>query len=389
MGLRGWVLATVLAFALAPATAQAGVWLAGDLHVHTTYSHDSYGGPNDDNTGLDEAYTLGFPVVGDFLLAKTRGLDFLAITDHNDVRSQSDPGFGSFGVVGLPAYENSLSGHAQMLGARQVYPDVDHSSAAAVQGQMNQLRADGGVFQINHPANSDTEDPDDLDWALAYSVVPDVVEAWNGSPLYEAPLPAANSRDDAVAYWDGWLDRGAKVGLTGGSDSHWLALAAIAGAGQPTTWVYAADRSVPAILEGIRRGRTFVSHQPPGMLGPRLFLEADADRNGTYESMVGDQVPPGTPLRVRAQGVVLGTLLSVFTNGGAAAFAPVRVTSLNFEKRFTLPASRTWVRAELGLEDLPAERKAICALTGLTSALYGYCRNRLLVLAMTSAVYVR
>src|SRR5215213_11185162 len=92
------LLVAIVALAL-PGTARAGEWLAGDLHVHTTYSHDSYGGPTDDNTGPEELNTFGFPVTGDFGLAATRGLDFLAITDHMDVRSQGDPGFGAFGVL--------------------------------------------------------------------------------------------------------------------------------------------------------------------------------------------------------------------------------------------------------------------------------------------------
>src|SRR3954452_16625674 len=114
------LLCTVVALAvLAPATAaQAGVWLAGDLHVHTTYSHDSYGGPTDDNTGPDEGYTLRHTVTDDMALAKSRGLDYVAITDHSDVRSQSDPGWAfakQIGLVPVPGYENSLNGHAQML----------------------------------------------------------------------------------------------------------------------------------------------------------------------------------------------------------------------------------------------------------------------------------
>src|ERR1700710_2876557 len=109
----------LLALAL-PTSASAGRWVAGDLHVHTTYSHDSYGGPTDDNTGPEDVFTLGHTVTDDFAIARSRGLDFLAITDHNDVRSQSDPGFGTSGVLGLPAYENSLTGHGQMLGATHV-----------------------------------------------------------------------------------------------------------------------------------------------------------------------------------------------------------------------------------------------------------------------------
>ena len=43
------------------------------------------------------------------------------------------------------------------------------------------------------------------------------MEAWNISPLYQPPLPSASDNDGAIRYWEGWLDRGEKVGATGGS----------------------------------------------------------------------------------------------------------------------------------------------------------------------------
>ena len=107
-GVRGRLIAALtcaLAALALPATASAGRWVAGDLHVHTTYSHDSYGGPGDDNTGLEDIFTLGHTVTDDFAIAATRGLDFMAISDHMDVRSQSDPGFGTSGVLGPEAFD--------------------------------------------------------------------------------------------------------------------------------------------------------------------------------------------------------------------------------------------------------------------------------------------
>jgi len=58
-----------------------------------------------------------------------------------------------------------------------------------------------------------------------------------------------------------------------------------------------------------------------------------------------------------------------------------------FEYRFRLPAATTWVRAELFEPDLAAERGVVCddAFGSETT----YCRNLLLVLAMTSALYLR
>lgn len=374
------VLPTVGAARADEAPAATGEWLAGDLHAHTTYSHDSYGGPEDDNTGLEEGYTLGHTVGSHFTVAAARGLDFLAITDHNDVRSQSDPAWGSLGVIGLPAYENSLDGHAQMLGATTVY---DHgSSASEVAALADRIRADGGAFQINHPGSGGDGD---LDWSYGYDVVPDAVEVWNISRLHQPPLPSASSNDEAVSYWEGWLDRGFRVAATGGSDNHYLATTAVQGVGQPTTHVFAADRSVAGILAGIRAGRTTISHQPPAHGGPQLFLEADGDGDGGFEAMVGDTVEPGAVLRVRAHRAT-GSFLRVVTDGGRLE-AEVPVLGPEWEHEFTVPSDRTWVRVELFAPDLAPMRAALCpdAVAGTTT----YCRDQLLVTALTSALFLR
>src|SRR3954462_12252195 len=204
-------LAGVLVLA-APAVAKppAGEWLAGDLHVHTCFSHDVWCGPDDDNTGIEDANTLGHSVGDDFLLAGLRGLDYLAITDHNDIRSQSDPGFGADGVIPVPGYENSLHGHAQMLGARRLYDNGD-SGTAAVTALADALRADGGVFQANHPS--------DPVWGYGYDVPLDTVEVWTLPRFYQEPFPSNSDNDQAVRYWQGWLDRGAHVTANRGSDS--------------------------------------------------------------------------------------------------------------------------------------------------------------------------
>ena len=374
----------VLALALSPAAAAEPrlQWVAGDLHVHTTFSHDSYGGPDDDNTPLEEGYTLGHTVASQFAVARGRGLDYLAISDHNDVRAQSAPGFGD-GLIGIPAYENSLRGHAQMLGATRLYDNAD-GSVDAVRQLASLLRADGGVFQVNHPAEGATAD--EPDWGYGYDVVPDTVEPWNITTMYQPPLPSASDNDGAIRYWEGWLDRGEKVGATGGSDNHYLATTALQGAGQPTTWVAVRERSAAGVLEGIRRGRTFISHQPPAYGGPRVFLEADRDRDGSYETVVGGQARGGTPLRVRVHGAP-GAQLRVVTGGGILPFKPVPVTGATFEHRFALPGAARWVRAEVVGEDLSEARRQAC--DGLLGSETTYCRNRVARLALTSAIYLR
>ena len=361
--------------------ARAGVWLAGDLHVHTTYSHDSYGGPGDDNTGLEDANTVGLSVGDQFRLAGSRGLDYLAITDHNDIRSQSDPGFGTAGVTAVPGYENTLKTHAQMLGARRIYDNGDKGLEAA-RSVADALRADGGVFQVNHPASPA--------WAYAYQVPAETSEVWNLPWYYQPPFPAAADNDRALRFWQSWLDRGAKVGATGGSDSHWAYTSPAQGVGQPTTWVYAADRSRAGVLAGLRAGRTVISHQPPAYSGPRLFLEADADRDGRYEAMVGDTVPPGSRVRARILGAA-GATLRLVGDGGRELAAPVAVDSEEFEHAFAVPRSASWAHAQLYGEDAPEGRQAGCTVIPSDDLMgsFTYCTNRVVMLGLTSAIYFR
>lgn len=384
MSARLTIAAVVLACALGAPVALAappGRWLAGDLHAHTTYSHDSYGGPTDDNTGPGDAYTLGHSVTSQFTVAASRGLDFLAITDHNDIRSQTDPGFGAGGVLPIPAYENSIAGHAQMLGARRIYDNGDKGVAAA-RALADALHGDGGVIQANHPI--------DPKWEYGYDVPVDSVEVWNLPWYYQSPLPAASDNDGALAYWYGWLDRGAHVAATGGSDNHYVSTSAAQGVGQPTTWVYARGRSVTGVLGGIRAGHTFVSHEPPGYRGAQAFLEADGDRDGSFESIVGDTVPPGSPLRVRVTGAA-GASLRIVGDGGHPLGDPVAVSSDDFTYRFKAPAETTWVHAQVYGEDRPTDRGELCTtvfgadLAEQTT----YCRNRVAMLALTSALYLR
>src|SRR3954469_25366002 len=106
-------------------TPRGRVWLPAYLHTPSPYPPDVYGGPTDDNTGPDESYTLGLPVAGKFLEGRERGLRYMVVSDHNDVRSVPELGAANQGLIAIPAYEHSIKGHAQMLGAIKLYPAGD------------------------------------------------------------------------------------------------------------------------------------------------------------------------------------------------------------------------------------------------------------------------
>jgi len=364
--------------------------------VHSCYSHDAYCPgtdepieyePGDDPGHLQEeledhvsengegVYTYDVTVGNRFQEAALRGLDYSAITDHNDIRSLDDPGFGTAGVIGLPGYENSIEGHAQMLGATRIY-DMPDRSAGAVNGLAGRLRADGGVFQANHPgyriesafAGCETAP---LSWRYGFDVRPDTIEVWN-------PTSAIV---EAERYLDCWLDRGARIGLTGGSDGHWASTQAV-GSGNPTTWVLARERSREGILAALREGRTSISDAPPANGGAPLLLEADADTDGAYEAAVGDAVPAGTPMRVRSGSPTATGVVRVRANGATLLEESLPAGG---EVNFEAPATPGWVRATLRAPVSESETAPGCEPSEASISLCAYDQS---MLGMTSPIYL-
>jgi hypothetical protein len=69
-----------------------------------------------------------------------------------------------------------------------------------------------------------------------------------------------NPAQVGLSFWEEQLNRGYRLTAVGGSDNHrpTLPLDETSSVGHPTTVVYAAELSTPAILAGIRSGRVFV-----------------------------------------------------------------------------------------------------------------------------------
>ena len=178
----------------------------------------------------------------------------------------SDPGFGAYGVIGVPGYENSLHGHAQMLGATRIYDKGDGSAAAvnaiaerAARGRRRLPDQPSRRQTSTRAASTTAPTPATLDWSTATTCSPDTLEVWNlTSSIQLSPRPTGSAGST----------RGAHVGATGGSDSHWLSTVAVQGVGNPTTWVFARDRSRAAVAAR-RSGRAHDDLAPAARAGRR------------------------------------------------------------------------------------------------------------------------
>ncbi|TMR92662.1 CehA/McbA family metallohydrolase [Nonomuraea basaltis] len=232
-------------------------WYAGDFHAHTVHS----------DGGLTIAELAE--------LAHGRGLDFLAVTDHNTISHHPWLDKIDRGIALIPGQEVTTDrGHANVFGDvgwvdfRQPADSwVEHAERA------------GGLISINHPLGGDCA------WLLPIGRRPRVAEVWSSGwwdRRWGAPLAWADAwRDDVIAI--------------GGSDFHRPGSDGLPGA--PTTWVLAEDTST--VLDGLRAGRTAVSAGPGAPLlldmGDEL-LALDADGlvlvrpGGARQVIRGDRV---------------------------------------------------------------------------------------------------
>lgn len=353
--------------AAARAAPGAGVWLAGDLHCHTVLSHDVWGGPGDDNTSTEDAYTLGWTAGEQIANAESRGLDFLAITDHNRTDALFLPEYRSSKLTLLPGYEHSLAGgHAGVFvpdrsafladdGSHTVLRDVDGSASFtgddALTRFIDQVHGLGGITVLNHPFYGNANDGEAVAWGYTpdASQFMDAVEVWNINwAARHDTLPVADSDNYlSLPWWEREIVGRRHVPAVGGSDNHYRATYAVQGVGQPTTWVYAADRSVGAIFDAVRAGRTFVSAEPPVLAGPRLFLTVREDWTGGSSAMVGGTARALGPLvaTVRVEHGA-GNVLRLVAAGQVVGATTVLPTTTEYSFPVVLPKAG-WLRAEL------------------------------------------
>ena len=356
--------------AAARATVPAGgVWLAGDLHCHTVLSHDVWGGPGDDNTGPDQAYTYGWTAGQQIANAETRRLDFLAVTDHDRTDALFLPEYTSSNLTLLPGYEHSLAGgHAGVFvpdksvfigagGSHTVLRDTDGGTSftgdAALGRFVDQVHGLGGITVLNHPFYGNSGAGDAVAWGYTpdASQYMDAVEVWNinWAARHDTNPVADSDNYLSLPWWEREIVSRRHIPAVGGSDNHYVATFAVQGVGQPTTWVYAADRSVGAIFDAIRAGRTFVSSEPPLLAGPRLLLDVHEDWAGGGKEMVGGSVGALGPLvaTVRVEHGA-GATLRLVSGGQVVGATPVLAPTGEYSFPMVLPEGG-WLRAELYL----------------------------------------
>ena len=209
------------------------------------------------------------------------GLDYGVVTDHNDVRADSEFVNGNHdGFISLPGIEITTNrGHFNAINfARVVDPDTTDGTAA-VQRIVSDVRSDSqALLQINHPDRTDGGFSFE-DWPLAEQF--DLMEVWNGKRL--PPYVIGEPNQQTLERWLRMIRNGLYLPATGGSDNHDIsgnllfAQTAYSSeddryfnqsmfSGTPRTYVLPAERTAQGILDALKQGRSFVTNNPLAFL---------------------------------------------------------------------------------------------------------------------------
>ena len=243
----------------------------GDLHAHTLASD-----------GVHTLEELAWK-------AKRNGLDFVAVTDHNQfVAAEALPHVE--GLTMIPGVEwTHYQGHANFLGVSQPYDGSFFTNTfEEVLAKFDSARQRGALIVVNHPFDESCGFQFDLQ-RLPF----DCIEVWNG-PMRESNLKA-------VGMWQQLLSAGQKIAICGGSDYHrdtpFIFL------GGPTMGLFAGSRGASDLLAAMRRGNGFITFAPNG---PTLEMTSG-------DAIMGESVPWSEEheLRIQADGLLAGDVLRV------------------------------------------------------------------------------
>ncbi len=348
-----------------PVLDKKGAWYRGELHARSAY------GP-------------GSEKVGELIhRAESEGLDFLAIADPNTLAAAQDPAFKSNKLVLIPAMEwrHPRLGSALLYAPTSLFAaDVSPSEAQAL---ARKLEAQGGIFAIAHP----TQPGQIWQWGLehfnaieawfgAWRATPpitigDLSEEWsrrNAEKEFLHPIAFAAATDflsangQATVFYDVETTHGVRAALIGGSGSTGKGQPL----GQPMTYVWAKEKSLNAILDGLRHGRTFVTAGPDA---PFVEFSADIMADGSTDVGPGGIIPINVKSRLSI-GVdgAKGAQFEVLFNGRPMQSFPIQ-----------------WDRFMYSVEDTPGATGAYRVRILSMPKEKGYGVSE--VLAMTSPIY--
>ncbi|NLI54193.1 MAG: CehA/McbA family metallohydrolase [Clostridiales bacterium] len=275
----------------------------GDTHVHTNAS--------------DGAFALATLAE----LAAQDGLDYLFITDHNNVSAPPHRD----DITLLPGVEwTHYNGHAGFLGADAPLPGrYDTRSEEETARYLISAGESGAMTVLNHPFCPL------VPWLWSLAAPHDAIEVWNGI------MSERNER--AIAYWHGELVKGNRVVALGGSDYHRPGL--FGSIATPCTMVYAPSRSRVDILAALRRGDCIVSYQQDGPTA-----DVDCRRDGAPVSF-GGAAESGAEVTLRFSGLRGGDEIRLVTDLGVESVpCPNGAENASLTRRYPGAA---FVRAEV------------------------------------------
>lgn len=243
---------------------QAG-WYRGDFHVHSNFSD-----------GVLPPTTL-------VETAKSEGMDFFFLTDHNTIDGLWEL-MPDSEILIIPGIEITLQiGHFTVLGIRGwhdwmedicVYPYDDDLAWGKDRPPIKEIfiRAarQGLINCIVHPLKKSwgwLDNQTDLNYVHCFEVC-------------NCPSDPENDlgTSKAIKFWTELLNIGYRMTALGGSDYHrpvpsptYTGSHTQESIGLPTTYVYAEELSSNAILSAVRRRRVYVS------LGPKVSFQAEVN----------------------------------------------------------------------------------------------------------------
>jgi predicted metal-dependent phosphoesterase TrpH len=313
-------------------------WYRGDLHMHTAHS--------DGSCPSQSGRMVPCPLFLTVQTAAARGLDFIAITDHNTGSQNDDmrelqPYFDR--VLLIPGREmTTFHGHFNVFGLTQFIDYRVTQGGLNLNAVLRDAESKGGIASVNHAESPGGEacmgcrwePPADEDMNLFTAV-----EVINGGRM-----------SSHAKFWDAQLRDGHRLSAVGGSDSHNATSppGPTGSIGWPTTVIEADELSVPAILNGIRAGRTFVdltaSHDKE--------LDFEAESDGTHARMGKTlNTGVGAPLKIQIHVVACaGSVVHLLLDGEErGTIQPMPVDNVNFNSTaaVAIGAGRHWLRLEV------------------------------------------